>query len=237
MSKIPKNRYYIDHNKKRKVSGIYCPSFDRLLLIDLLDQSITMKTAQVLSSKVASTVYLFSKEHQEDGIENSKSLNLTLGDKTDEKRGTASILYSGQIPIMKVLGPGSIVSANYPPDFSTEDRKPALENLKEYAHFVHRMMYAITISQYSRGFYDNQSFSREFFPSEWLNERNTYADISTFDDGIMTEIKRVLYFADGVQDAKEKIERVWLDGTSRMNTIKDKFYEIYEAGNDDYPVS
>ena len=63
-------------------SGIYCQSFDRWLLINNQDFWITLETARVLSSKIATTVYVFS--HLD--IDNDDCLEYMLLNKTKEKR-------------------------------------------------------------------------------------------------------------------------------------------------------
>lgn len=220
-----KSRYYVDKERRRKSNAIYCPAFDRFLLTDYHDFSVTLKTAQILSSKVASTVYVYARNSD---MTNENCLDYGLENKTEEKKGGTSSLYSGQLPIVQLLNSDIIGNLGWPVDYETDERREALHNLKNYAHFVHRMSYAITLSQMTRGFYDNQSFSREFFPAEWLQDRATYVDTSELEHGLFNEIKKTLYFSNTIEEAKKQIDELWVQKGFRMNTIKDKFYEMYE---------
>lgn len=221
-----KKSYYINEHGHRKENGIYCPIFDRWLLIDKYDHSITLETARVLSSKIASTVFILPV--QDTGMNNSNCLNYTLFDKTIQRKPGGADLFTSQIPVTRTLKRNQIYDLGIPEDFKSTEGINALKKLKQYSHFVHRCMYAINIVDQNQGSYNNLKFSSDFFP-EYQKEFEFYTDQSAFQQGILIEIKKILYFANSTSEAASSIDKVWNTSNKIMiNRFKEEYYKIFE---------
>jgi hypothetical protein len=228
-----KNSYYFDDYKQRKRNGIYCPIIDRWLLIDEYDHSVTLETARILASKIASTVFVLP--NQEIGIDNDNCLNYTLFDKTVQKKPGGADLFTSQIPVTRTLKRNQIYDLGIPEDFKSAHRLDALKKLKRYAHLVHRCMYAISIVDQNQGSYNNFKFSSDFFPEQQKNFE-FYSDQSDYQYGILSEIKKILYFSNEIDNALNSIKTLW-DSQKRIMIVrfKDQFYSVFnEQTNYDF---
>ena len=198
-------------------NGIYCQVFDRWLLVDSKDFWITLETARVLSSKIATTVYVFP----ENELNNDNCLEYMLLNKTTEKRGAVADLISSQLPTLKFFGENAeIRNMGYPVDYEFDD----LKKLQDYAKFVQRYVYAIEVSNAIANHHDNMSFANKYFPKNWIDDLYTYSDRTEFADGIFNELKRILYMSENVEEAKRKMTLALKKNYNKIHWIVDEFY-------------
>ena len=194
--------YYIKYDKERKKNGIYCQQIDRWVMIDDYDVWITLKTAQVLSSKIATTVYIMP-EHLK-GMNNKNCMNYTILNKTIFTRRNTPDLIMNQTPTLKKLGTGNIIKMGVPNDYDNEEGKSKLDMLKEFIDYVNKVVYAIEYNS-TKNWIDNETVSSAFHPGAWSESMSTYVDKSHYEKGIHNEMLSSLYFADSVQEARKGI--------------------------------
>jgi hypothetical protein len=225
-----KKSYYFDDYKNKKRNGIYCPTIDRWLLIDEYDHSVTLETARVLASKIASTVLILP--NQEIAMDNDNCLNFTLFDKTVQRKPGGADLFTSQIPVIRTVKRNQIYDLGIPEDYKSSAGIHILQKLKKYAHFVHRCMYAITIVDQNQGSYNNLKFSSDFFP-EYQNHFEFYSDQSNFQRGVLQEIKKILYFSNDVDEAFGSIESIW-NNQKKIMIIRfaEQFWKVFNEQTD-----
>jgi len=208
------HNYYFDENNQARNSGIYCPGINRWLLVDYYDSWVTFETAQVMSSKIASMVYLLPGNIEAMTNENCLSYSINTTSKQRQKKGNVADLISSQIPSLRIMmtqpewvGP--------PTDFNFNHKDASVTALKEYAEYVRACLFASKITQATLAHTDMLDFSTAFLPTEWTDQVTLYSDNSDTPCGVLKEIKKILYFGKSLQDAKSQIhdllERNYLD--------------------------
>lgn len=220
--------FYIDDTGARKKNGIYCPVIDRWLLIDEYDHLITLETANCLSSKIATMVYVLPNNIGE--LNNENCLNYIIFDKTNEKKGRTSDLIQGQTPLVRKFNDTrQFLNRGYPEDFKTDDGMAILTKLKTYADFIQQMMYAIKICEVSINFYDNKTFSNMYFESSVIADVDPFFDKSDLEHGLLNSIKQVLYKSSTVEEATLKIKTLW-ETTPSMHWLLPFFEQNAKLG-------
>ena len=221
------SKFYFDLRNKPKHSAIFLPGLDRLLLIDLFDFHMTMKTAQILSSKVPTMVYIFREETLGIEVDNTNCLSYTLFDKTAQKKGATSDLIASQTPTIRILGSEHMmVDRGVPEDYKTEDGQRILAKLKSFAEFVHRCVYAVTLTDMLSNRFNAQQLSSNYFPKDWSNDLLVFADRSADEAGVFVEITQALYLAPDTDSARAQVNNIWKKYSSSLSITRNKFYEL-----------
>lgn len=197
--------------------AIYSRGIDRFILVDSTDLESTFRTAEYLSSKLPLTVYILNQPLPADFI------NYSIFDKTKEKIGNSSSSVIKQAPILKFLNSENIVNSGYPEDF--KKNTVAIDQLLEYTQFVHEYNYAINLTEKKYN-YDSNNLLNTIVPEEWKSGLTYFPDRSELPNGILSEIKKVLYTYSDVASAKTKIDQLWIDHASTQVWLKNGFYEI-----------
>jgi hypothetical protein len=218
-----KKNYYVDEFNGPKKNGIYCSIFDRWLLIDNYDYSMTLETAKLLSSKIASTVYILP--NQDTGMDNDNCLNYTLLNKIEQRKPGGSDLFTSQIPTAKTLKENQIYDIGIPEDYKSNESFSALMKLKKYSHLIHRCVYAISIVEKAYGSYNTSQFASSFFPEQQKNF-DFYVDSSEFEHGALNEIKKILYYSLDTESAIRSINDVWKNQDKTLMKVLRKFYYV-----------
>jgi len=229
------SRYYRTPNSETRKNGIYCPVFDRWLLIDHNDFWVTLDTAKVLSSKISSTVYILPDVMH---LDNSNCLNWGLFNKTSQRRENSSDLVRGQIPLLRKFNGDfmQFVDPGYPEDFKTPEGIEILHRLKNFAEVTHRYMYAAKLTQAIQSAYDMKSFGQELVDPGILNGLESFHGPTEYNQSFIKTIKNFFYHANSVEEAESKIrDFVYLDNNHPAYRMRLKlFYEILEGKFDEY---
>jgi len=211
--------YYTTPNDTSRKNGIYCPVFDRLLLIDDLDMWVTLDTAKVLSSKIASTVYILPETFH---LDNENCLNWTLLNKTTQKRENSTDLVRGQIPLLKTFN-GNFMNFHdpgYPEDYKSPEGIEMLHKLKEFANVTQLYMYAAKLTQAMGSAYDMKSFGDEMIDSNLLQGLERFHGPTEYNASFLKTIKSIFYFANTVDEAKSKVKEF---------VYRENFHPAYRA--------
>jgi len=221
--------FYIDGQGRPRRNGIYCPVFDRWLLIDDFDFWVTLDTAKVLSSKIASTVYLLPNRIF--GMTNSNCLNYAIFDKTKHKSAGSTDLVRGQIPSLKVFkgAPSNLTDPGYPEDYKTPEGIDALHKLKRYAEVTQKYMYAIKLTQEVTNFVDNKTFTQEYVNDYLVNGLEPYYDRIESEMSFVKKIRTIFYEAYTIEQAEAETKE-FLDNHQRIGPhLKKHFFELIEG--------
>lgn len=224
------NQYY-NSNGSRKKNAIYCQQIDRYILIDDYDLWITMKTAQVLSSKLATTVYQLP-ENIED-MNNSNCMDYSIFNKTLFKRKNVADLIQNQTPTLKKLKSENIFKVGVPEDYKNEEGLLQLKKLKNYVDFTNKVIYATEFSN-AKNWVDNKVIANMFYPQEWNDIISSYEDKTASGRSVFNEINTILYFSNTVEEARNKISAAF-ENAFDNNTVSFErvtvFYKIIKENN------
>jgi len=222
--------YYNDDGSRKKI-GIYCQQIDRWILIDDYDMWITFKTAQALSSKLATTVYILSGNLQ--GMNNENCIEYSILNKTIFKRKNVADLIQNQTPTMKKVVDDNIVKVGLPEDFLSTDGHKKLEKMKKYVNFVNKCIYGVEICN-SKNWIDNKTVAIVYHPKEWSDVITPYEHKSESDKSVFSEINGVLYFSNSVKEAKAEIKNLfqfYLDECLVSTNLVNVFYKVIKEKN------
>jgi hypothetical protein len=217
--------YYTLHFKKVNGNTIYLPGVDRFLLADNFDPWITLETAEILSSKVPTQVVVLGEGIP--GLSNLTALEHTIQDKTTMVIHGANILVARQTPsIRKLNGAGGVIEVGWPDDYTTSESKAMLLKLQEYGMFCLRVCHALKITESLHNVVPHKKYMDEYFSDMIPEEFAVPVDQTAFPKGLSRTIKHVLYMANDVEDALEKIENVWFEYSASTPLIRETFYKF-----------
>jgi hypothetical protein len=149
--------------------------------------------------------------------------------KTTEKRGAAADLITSQIPTVKVLNDASqLVEVGLPKEFDTGSRHDNLIQLKEYAEYVNRCVYALNLSNTIVNYVDNKTFAEQYLPNDWVNGVTLYRDATKFEDGVIKEVKKQLYMSNSVDEVRANIKDVWEKHYNKVVSLANEYYKFLD---------
>lgn len=224
--------YYYNSNDSLKKNAIYCQQIDRFILLDDYDVWITFKTANILSSKIATTVYLLPADANH--LTNDNCINYTILNKTIFKRSNTADLIQSQTPTVKKLGSKNIIEADFPEDYKNPEGVYHIIKLKEYANFVNKIVFATEIAN-SKNWIDNKTISSSFFPDSWSDDISSY-EVSSHeqDRSIFNQINSILYFSNSIEEARNSMILFFHQSLVQNSLSASKlkwFYEIARESN------
>ena len=215
---------YYEGDKRKINNGIYCQTIDRWILVDNYDFWITLQTAKLLSSKIATTVYVLPNNIN--GMDDTNCLNYMIFNKTAKKIGKGAELIRNQIPMLKqIIDPNQISFVGIPEDFKNQQGIDTLTTLKEFVDYLNKCTYAIEMCMNVTNYLDNKIFSENYIPKELLIDVSSYADTSTHQEGLFRLIRKALYMSNDIIHARESVNEVWRKNI-RVKWMRNIFYKI-----------
>ncbi len=196
--------------------AIYAKGLDRFILVDNHDLNVTFQTAELLSSKVSSIVY--SVNHST--LDNSNCFKFHIIDKTKEKIGYSSILVSGQTPVYRFIDHTNIQ------ELSTNDNDSNLNELIEYANFVHQCSHAVSLIE--KIFNNNSFILKKVIQQNEIESLTISLNTMLDSEQIFFKIRQALYISDNKDTARNKIESIWNEHSNDRVWMKDRFYKILQ---------
>jgi hypothetical protein len=207
--------------------GIFAPGLDRFILMDDYDPWMTLQTAEILSAKLPTLVYLLPPMDHE--VTNGNCIDYTIFNKTQQKVVSSSIATGRQQPTLKFLYDSETVEyAGCPEDFKDPERNDVLKRMQEYAQYVHRRVLAINLTDAFYNTANNRSFSDTIIPAEWTSELSSRADRSDTDKGVFAKIRNALYLANSIEEADQLIIKVWQEYSTNQEFLILGYYKIVE---------
>jgi len=224
--------YYNDSNVLKK-TAIYCHQIDRFIISDDYDVWITFKTAKILSSKIASTVFILPKVDEE--FNNETCISYSILNKTSHTRTNAPELITNQYPTLRHLHineNNGIIRMDIPEDYKNPEGVQSLIKLKNYANFVNKYAYATEFVNALNSL-DNKIVPETFFPKEWNEILFSYESLHS-DKSLCNQIDDILFFANSEEEAKLLITKAF-DEALRVKAITlqqiDWFFNLADDQN------
>jgi hypothetical protein len=223
--------FYRDELGVRRRYGIYAPSIDRFLHISDQDMWMTLETAEILSSKIQTMVYVIPPgyvkipEHTE-LISNKNCLEWGIYDKSDLRVGSSNVIGARQTPAIKMLYPDDklVQYKDLPSDFV--DDPTSLNKIKEYADYIYPRLVAVNISSTFYNPYYSKKFIDKYLDEGWSEKTSNGTDHSQVNGGIDNAIKNILYKSDSPQDAEKSITEFWLRNYLDVGYMMTGYYRI-----------
>ena len=193
--------YYPGINSKTYY-GLYSPPIRRFLLVDDHNLFALYKTAQVLSSKMNTVVFIL-QEHSKFpkmtndncfkfGFQHHKFQFETSGDGLRQSPTAAYLRTDGSAKILKV---------GLPAEFSHQDRKNKLLETQSYAKYVNCCMHAIMLTSI---IYQQIHIEQEH------NEYNSFLYNQPLEPTLITHMMNILTYAENIAEATAGVDAFWL---------------------------
>lgn len=205
--------------------GIYAPGIDRFILIDSNDVWVTLQTAELLSSKLPTVAYVLNTSEQ--NINDTNCINYSILNKSNQRINNVSITVSRQHPKLIFLGPeDTITLAGHPEDYNTDEKQTALTVLREYARYVHKLSYIITVQEAVGNHYNNKTFAEKYFPNEWNKDLYIAGDRTNQYTGVFDKLKHAIYISSTIDELNDAIKNIWIEHVVEQGPMMAKFYEF-----------
>jgi hypothetical protein len=189
------------------VHGLYSMSLDRFILVDSLDLSAVVQTAQLLSSKLFLVTYVLPEGLP---LTNQNCMRWTLKNKLRQS-------FAHKPPLVVMKPDGKILEDGWPAgDLETHFAD------QEYALFVWRATLALRLTNMQLNMVDHP-FYMKFFPQ--ADTLRAYHDDTKWPVGFVTAIERVLYLSNSVNEALHEFAQ--LLPPDRLTKSLQSYYEIF----------
>lgn len=213
--------------------GIYVHGTNRFILVDNNDLWITMETAKVLSSKVVSSVCVLPPGTC-NVITNDNCMSYTIFNELESANLPLTIIR--QLPTLRIYDRPDVVGIdNAQVDIPLED----LIELKEFAAYTHKVVYALKILKTLFNTYENRQFAETMCDERWLAGLTSREDASMTPNGTFNKLFRIFYMADSVIEAKQQLLIFLrsfngkLNNRTNINLVAVYFYELM---NEPFPA-
>lgn len=213
MTNIVEDFYYSTEHRKY---GLYVKSFDRFVLVDNKDIWVMLQTAEILSSKIASVVYLLPYEQTD--INNLNCCSYRLTNKKSQTMGTTPLIFSAQSPVLRTLI-GNVL------EFA-DNRIPG--ELKDYAEFVHKHSYALSFTEAFTRYDETYSFAEKYLPVEWRSNLTSTYTRDTTSQGLFFEIRKALYLSNSIQQAEDALNHLWSVHGVNQPWIRNLYFKLLD---------
>ena len=223
--------FFMNGFRRRPNANVYySPGVDRLFAVDNYDPYTSMEIAQILSSKMPAIAVLILHKDEINDVHNGNCTNYTIKNKNPIP-GQAALLFSRQMPVVRKLeSPQLILADDFPADYNYNENLNTFVLFSEYAKFVIRAWHVAKICDMTHnvlpmGAYN--SFLSDITPTGWAAPPDNANGTSKI--GITTEIKRILYFSDNIEEALERIADMWRANNTPLTLHwRKQFYALLE---------
>lgn len=223
--------FFMNAVKKRSNANVYySPGVDRLFAVDTFDPYTSLEIAQILSSKMPAIAVLILHKDEIFGVNNGNCINYTIKDKNPIP-GQAALLFSRQMPVIRKLdAPQLTLADDFPPDYNYNENLNTFLLFHEYAKFVIRAWHTAKLCDMTHNLlpmnvYDG--FLKDIKPEGWATPPDNANGSSKL--GITTEIKKILYFSDNIEEALERIANMWRENNTPLTLHwRKQFYALLE---------
>lgn len=213
---------YINGNNTRRQQGIFAPGVDRFIMVDDKDFWMTLQTAELLSSKLPTMVYILPQV--EEGIDNKNCINYTIVDKTQQKVGPSPIAGGQQNPMLRFIrDPNQIANVGLPEDYKSNTN--ILSQLRWYAEYVHQRVYAMNIAEAMSNIKNHSRFVNLYL-GDWAAGLAARSDRSELEKGIFFEIRKILYLSNSAQEAESRTIEFLKNNVADQGYLIETYYKI-----------
>lgn len=204
-------------------NAIYSPGLDRFLLLDSYDLWVTLETARVLSSKLPTQVFLLGKDVIE--FDNKVCLEYSVFNKKDMSVNDSMV--GRQFPgVSPLLDKNSVYRAGWPVDYTSTEKRMELSNLRSYAFFCLRSVYAVKIADALRNDLPLAEILESVGCGDVAQGLTLPRDYSDSPVGLKKSIMRILYLSQNEEQALTKIESIWMNEGRNLPNFRDTFHYV-----------
>ena len=216
----PYLKFYHADGTRKNTSAIYTPALDRFILVDNCDFWAVFETAKIISSKIATQVFLLGKDVTD--ITNADCMCFTVKNKSKYVINGSYITSARQTPIMNVInGDDSVVNVDLPIEFQTGERHEYLMNLQSYTLFVLRCVHAINFTDAFVHVPSLETMLENYAPELIPDSISTSLNYTSAPGGMQAYIKKILYNANSIDEALCDIDGAW----NQYSTFSDSTYK------------
>ena len=226
------NRYYPSHNNNTYYA-LYSPPIQRFLLVDNYNIFVFFKTAQILSSKINTVLFVLPSDEKWPQMTNNNCLKFTFHHiKFQNECGGNNIKQSPTVSFLKINRSTKIVKTIFPTDFQDENRKRKILEIQEYAQFVNLCMHSIMLTSI---------IHQQAHIEQEQNEYRSFLFNEPLQPTLATHFMNILTFANSIKEAQEQIKSFWLT-TIQQNISTRVFYtekvktEFFNHCNEFYSI-
>lgn len=195
-------KYYPSYNNNTYY-GLYSPPIRRFLLVDYHNIFALFKTAQVLSSKINTVLFILPAEQQLPKMTNDNCLRFTFQHTKYQKESSGSdVKQSPTATFLKADKSTKLIKANLPAEFNNEDRRKKLLETQTYAQYVNNCLHAIMLTSIIHQQAHIQQEQDEYY-SFFFNKPQQPT--------LVTQIMNVLTFAENISEAQSQIKKFWIN--------------------------
>lgn len=213
--------FYQDDEGNRKKYAIYSPGLDRFLHVSNQDLWVALETANIISSKIPTIVYVLSHDCEE--MTNHNCLNYSLFDKSLQKIGSSSILVAKQNPMLKMLYPGdTIVNEGSHIDFISNVE--IIEKLTVYINYVYSQVMSIKLTEVFYNPFNSKGFITTYIGDGSENKVTATTDWNNA--GVFSLLRNALYDANTPEEANLAIIEIWKNNFADVGFMIDGYYKI-----------
>jgi hypothetical protein len=203
-------------NNKRKYS-LYTPGYNRFLLVDDLDIWMLFETANIVSSKISTIVYMLP--YEETDISNDNCLNYEITNLSSQKIAGTPLIFASQTPLIKSIFGDNVIKKN-------NEHLDILNDAKKYVDFVHLHSYALNYTEFFTNYENNYNFSKKYLDEELLDTFRPTHERSTLKQGIFFNIRKILYLSDSIDEAETKLHKLWKDESADLPQLRELYFKI-----------
>lgn len=214
--------FYVNGAGERRQHAIFAPGVDRFILVDSTDMWMTLQTAELLSSKLPTMVYILPAGRA--AIDNKTCINYTLVDKTQQKVGPSPIAGGQQNPMLKfVRDPNQVADVGMPEDY--KNNTEILTRIQRYAQYVHQRVYAMNLAEAMANIKNHARFV-DLYLGDWATGLVVKSDRSDLKHGIFFELRKILYLSDSAQQAENRTIEFLKNNIADQGYLIESYYKI-----------
>jgi hypothetical protein len=210
------NQLYKTVYDPARVNGIYCYGLNRFVLIDTDDIWITLKTAQILSSKIVASACVLPLGSS-DIINNENCLLHTIiSEEPENSKGVS------QIPLLRIYNQLANIKSVGLPEEATDDRiMTAITELQEFGRYTNRVIYFLKFYEAMYNTESHGTILNELGNSRWTNELVCPMDLTRDQVSLNQQVQRILYLSNDLSDV-----RLQLTNMFKTYTVENYSYNI-----------
>lgn len=191
----------------------FSPGVDRFFAVDNYDPYTAYEIGQILSSKVPG-IGIAVLRANDVMMTNTNCHHYSMKVKNPFFNG-AGILFARQFPALRKMQEPNVifVDGQLPLDYQNAERSQAFFDLKEYAQYVIKAWHAAKLCEIHFNFMPMHDYADAFYQG-LLPENFTLpvdnSNTGVIETGLTKEIRKILYYSESLQEAKDSICNMWL---------------------------
>lgn len=225
--------FFRDTAGLRRRYGIYVPTIDRFIHISGYDVWSSLETAEILTSKVQTAVFVLPAGYVKlpeyiEIISNENCCNWGIRNKLDLKVGTSNVLIARQTPSIGMLYSDDVLEEHSELPEDLKENPNILKRLKQYVDYVYPRVLAINLATTCFNPYYSRKFMDKYLDQAWnVTNKN---DPSQSERGLDFDIKNIMYRADSAEESENEIIKYWQTNHWDIAYIMAAYYRILGAG-------